>query len=143
IKPQESINMNFIISVGEEKEEVLNNLQKFNSVENIKNEFKLSKARIEAESRYLGIKGKDIENYQKMLGYIIFDDSVKSVISEKLNKREYRQSDLWKYGISGDIPIILVKIQNVNDIYCIKEILKAYEFFKTKNIKTEVVILDE
>src|SRR5699024_7755334 len=85
----------------------------------------------------------DIENYQKMLGYIIFDDSVKSVISEKLNKREYRQSDLWKYGISGDIPIILVKIQNVNDIYCIKEILKAYEFFKTKNIKTEVVILDE
>ena len=143
IKAQESINMNFIISVGEEKEEVLNNLQKFNSVENIKNEFKLSKARIEAESRYLGIKGKDIENYQKMLGYIIFDDSVKSVISEKLNKREYRQSDLWKYGISGDIPIILVKIQNVNDIYCIKEILKAYEFFKTKNIKTEVVILDE
>ena len=50
---------------------------------------------------------------------------------------------MWKYGISGDNPIILVKIQNINDIYCIKEILKAYEFFRTKNVEVEIVILDE
>ena len=53
------------------------------------------------------------------------------------------QSELWKYGISGDLPIILVKVKDVNDIDIIKEILKAYEFFRIKNISIELVILDE
>ena len=37
----------------------------------------------------------------------------------------------------------LVKMKNVNDNYVIKEVLKAYEFFRTKNIEVEIVILDE
>ena len=53
------------------------------------------------------------------------------------------QSDLWKYGISGDFPIILVTITDVNDIYVVRQILKAYEFFRVKNIQTEIVILNE
>ena len=52
-------------------------------------------------------------------------------------------AELWKYGISGDVPIILVKMKNVNDKYVIKEVLKAYEFFRTKNVEVEIVILDE
>ena len=55
----------------------------------------------------------------------------------------YQKDQLWKYGISGDLPIILIKIRDVNDGYVIREVLKAYEFFRTKNIQTEVVILDE
>lgn len=58
-------------------------------------------------------------------------------------KQEYRQSELWKYGISGDLPIILLKVKDVNESYVIKEVLKAYEYFRTKNIETELVILDE
>ena len=33
----------------------------------------------------------------------------------KLPKRKYEQSELWKYGISGDIPIILVKIKDIKE----------------------------
>lgn len=143
IKAQETVYIDLVLSVGENKENILKNLEKYKLSENVKNEFELSKARVEAESRYLRVKGKDIEVYQKILSYIIFDNPIRNIFAEKRNKREYSQSDLWKYGISGDLPIILVKIQNINDIYCIKEILKAYEFFRTKNIQTEIVILDE
>ena len=51
--------------------------------------------------------------------------------------------ELWKYGISGDLPIILVKIKDVNDAYVVQEVLKAYEFIKTKNLEVEIVIIDE
>ena len=60
------------------KEKTLENLKKYEAQENIKNVFELSKARIEAESRYLRVKGKDISIYQKMLSYIIFDDQLKA-----------------------------------------------------------------
>ena len=144
IKSQEKVVVDFILSVGEEKEQVIQNLEKYISFENVKNEFALSKARVEAETRYLNIKGKDIKMYQKLLSYIIFDNSVKSVEKEKINHiQTYKQSDLWKYGISGDLPIILVKMKNANDVQGLKEVLKAYEYFRTKNVETEIVIMDE
>ena len=90
------------------------------------------------------MKGSDIAIYQKMLSYILFDNPVKTQVIENTKiQNNYKQSDLWKYGISGDLPIILIKVKNVSDSYIVKEVLKAYEFFRTKNIQTEIVIIDE
>ena len=143
IKPQETVYVDLILSVGEEEKKVKENLEKYLIFENVKNEFQLSKARVEAENRYLGVKGRETVIYQKILSYIIFGSPLKSVKLKKLITGEYKQSDLWKYGISGDLPIILVKLQDVNDSYIVKEVLKAYEFFRSKNVETEIVILDE
>lgn len=143
IKPGQKSVINLIISVEEDKNKAKENIIKYKSEENIKKTFELSKAQIEAQSRYLRIKGKEIQDYQKMLGYIIFNNPAKKVAIEKIPKQRFKQSELWKYGISGDIPIILVKVKDINESYVIKEVLKAYEFFKTKNVDTEVVILDE
>ncbi len=161
IKPGESITLNLIITVSEEKEKIEENIQKYINSENIKRAFELSKVRVEEEARYLGIKGKDIENYQKILSYLIVQNPMKKVYfkNKKTNnkkqynireneynmqeKQNYQVHDLWKYGISGDLPILLVKIKDVNDVYVIKEILKAYEFFKVKNIEIDLIILNE
>ena len=143
IKPEETIFIDLVISAGNNKKEVIENLEKYTANSDSKRIFELSKARVEAESRYLEVKAKDIEIYQKILSYIIFENPIKRLNTENVPKRNYKQSELWKYGISGDLPIILVKIKDANDIDVIKQILKAYEYFKSKNIEVELVILDE
>ncbi len=129
--------------MGENRQKTIENIKKYKVEENVEKAFELSRAKNEAQSRYLRIKGTQIRQYQKILSYIIFANPAKKAILEKLPKRKYEQSELWKYGISGDIPIILVKIKDINDSYIIKEILKAYEFIKTKNFEVEIVIVDE
>ena len=143
IKPQEKININLVISVGTQEEVTLENLQEYKTDESINKVLDLAKAKVEAESRYLNIKGSDIECYQEMLSLLLFDNPLRIFNMEKLNNRKYSQSELWKYGISGDLPIILVQIKDLNDIYIVSEILKAYEFFRTKNIKVEIVFLNQ
>lgn len=142
LKPNEVKNLDLILSVGFNKEKAIENLEKYKIEENVKKAFELSKARTEAESRYLRIKGKDIENFQKMLSYIVFQNPAKSTIAEQFKNKTFNQSGLWKYGISGDLPIILVKINDANEAYVVKEILKAYEYFRTKNVFVDIVILD-
>ena len=143
LKPQEKIDLNLIISVSEEKKIAEENLKKYKVQENIEKAFELSKAQIEANSRFLNIKGKDIKEYQRLLSYIIFQNPAKKLNLENISKRDYAQSELWKYGISGDLPIILVKIKDINDSHVVKEVLKLYEFARTKHIELELVILDE
>jgi cyclic beta-1,2-glucan synthetase len=41
------------------------------------------------------------------------------------------------------LPIITITIKYLNDVYVIKEVLKMYEYLRTKNLKTELVIIDE
>jgi len=144
VKPGKETILDFVLAVHEDKQMVIKNIKKYQSLQNVTKEFELAKARVEAESRYLSMKGTDIAIYQKMLSYMFFDNPIKAQNMENKQKQtSFHQSDLWKYGISGDLPIILLKIRNVNDAYIIKELLKAYEFFRMKNVETEVVILDE
>ncbi len=142
VLPEETVFVDLIISVENDREQCVQNLEKY-QISNIERTFEISKARCEAESRYLNVKGKEIELYQKMLSYILFDNPLKSKWLKNVPKEKYSQCELWKYGISGDMPIILVQIRNINDVYVIKQVLKAYEFFRTKNIFVEMVILNE
>ena len=139
----EKKSVNLILSVGYDKKFVKENLGKYKNQENIKRAFEISKIKAEAESLYLEINSKEIEIYQKVLGYILFFNPIRAKQIKKLNVTNFSQSDLWKYGISGDLPIILVKIRDINDIYVIKQVLKMYEFFRAKQIYVDLVFLDE
>ena len=141
IKPNEKGKIDLMLSVEYDKEVAVKNIEKYKSIENVTREFEIVKAKTEAEMRYLEIKGRDMDIYQTILGYILFDNPLKN--NSQFAYKVYEQKDLWKYGISGDLPIITVTIKFINDIYVIKQILKAYEYFKTKNIKIELVIIDE
>ncbi len=142
IKPNETVTMNLIITMSEQKEIVEENLKKYISHENVQRAFQLSKVRVEEEARYLNIKGKDIEVYQKLLSYLIVQNPLKKLYGKDIPKTYYTK-DLWQYGISGDFPILLVKIKDVNDSYVMEEVLKAFEYFKVKNIDIDLVILNE
>ena len=72
LKPKQTITLNLIITMSETREQIEENLKKYVSNENVKRAFELSKVRVEEEARYLGVKGKDIEVYQKLLSYLIW-----------------------------------------------------------------------
>ena len=143
IKPGEKIILNLIITISENKDEIEKNIKMYQNSENIERTFELSKARVEEENRYLGIRGKDIEKYQRLLSFILFQNPTRKLYLKNLHKNQYSQSSLWKYGISGDLPIIVVNIKDVNDIYVIEDLVKAYEYFQIKNIQLDLVILNE
>ena len=141
IQPQSSGYVDFLLSVENNKEIAKKNIEKYKLTENITREFEIMKAKTDAELRYLEIKGKEIDIYQTIAGYIIFDNPLKS--QKAFSNLQFKQSDLWKYGISGDLPIITITIKYLNDIYVVKEVLKMYEYLRTKNLQIELIILDE
>ena len=123
IRAKEKADVIFLVSVSNNKEEALNNLESLKSNEEISRILNISKARVEEESKYLRTDGDKILLYVKLLKYILKLNNIKT--SLKFYNAEV--NSLWRYGISGDNPIILVKIKNIEDIYVIEEIISAYE----------------
>ena len=141
IKSNEEICFNFLISISENKEEAINNIIEYKNEEKITKAFELSRAKADAVARYLDINSNEIKNYQKMLGYILFPNNINS--KKEYKKEFYAKEELWKFGISGDLPIIVVKIKNSNEVNVLREVLKAYEFFRMKNIQIDLVIINK
>lgn len=141
VPPEQKVTVDLVIAVGDEKENVIEMMHKYQVGETRKQVFALSRARVEAENRYLGLKGKQIERYQNLLFYIInHQNSLKTITHAP---KEAYKSTLWKYGISGDLPILLVRIRDVNDMDVVEEVLNAYEYYRIKNIAMDLVIVDE
>ena len=97
IAPKEKTSFNLILAVSENKEEVIQLIEKYKSEEGIKQVFELSRARLEAENRYLEISMENEEVYQKLLGYLLFQNYLKSLYIKKLPKELYTQDSLWKF----------------------------------------------
>ena len=53
------------------------------------------------------------------------------------------QPDLWSLGISGDLPIILVRISDIDQLNVAREALQAVEYWRMKRLAVDLVILNE
>ena len=50
---------------------------------------------------------------------------------------------LWAQGISGDLPIVLLRIDDVEDLAIARQLLQAHEYWRIKRLAVDLVILNE
>lgn len=142
IKPQETVFFDLVLYTEESEEFQIEKLAPYRNSDFIQKQFELSRAKTETENLYLGIKSRDLNLYQRLLSHLQ-DPILLKRVGRKKNEISAENPKLWKYGISGDSPILLAKISQINDVYVIDDLLKAYEFYRLKNIPIEFVILNE
>ena len=53
------------------------------------------------------------------------------------------QSGLWPHGISGDVPILLLRVVEENDLPLVRQVLQAQQYWRLKGLSADVVILNE
>ena len=53
------------------------------------------------------------------------------------------QAGLWPHGISGDLPILLVRVVEEDDLPLVRQVLQAQEYWRLKGLSADVVILNE
>ncbi len=54
-----------------------------------------------------------------------------------------KASTLWSQGISGDLPIVLVRIEEEDDLELVRQLLRAHEYWRLKHLAVDLVILNE
>lgn len=93
--------------------------------------------------RHLSIGVDDAHLYQKLASHIIYANTALRPNSRFLMQDLGAQSQLWQLGISGDRPIVLVRIDDIEDIEIIHQILNAFVYWKTKRLVVDLVIMND
>ncbi len=140
IKAKEKANVNLLISVSENRQDAIENLEEVKSEEEIVRILNIARIRSEEESKYLQIDGRKIELYVRVLKYLLRNTEN---INIQNNIKDFDINSLWKYGISGDNPIMMVKIRNIEDKYVIEDVINAFEYYRAKRVFIDLLILNE
>src|SRR5665647_2772531 len=53
------------------------------------------------------------------------------------------QSGLWPHSISGDLPIVLLRIDEIDDMAQVRQLLRAHEYWRMKRLAVDLVIVNE
>src|SRR5688500_2965660 len=53
------------------------------------------------------------------------------------------QSNLWKYRLSGDLPIVLVRVSEASSLPLVRQLLHAQEYWRVKGLHADLVIVNE
>lgn len=91
----------------------------------------------------LNITEADAQLYEKMASAIIYTSSSRRADPRLLITNRRRQSGLWSYSISGDLPIVLLHIENADNIDLVKHLIKAQAYWRRKGLVVDLVILNE
>jgi len=92
--------------------------------------------------QHLNISADDSVLFERLASRVIGTDSSLRPTADLLTANELGQNSLWPHGISGDIPILLVRVLD-DDLTVVREALEAQEYWRLKGLKADLVILNE
>ena len=73
----------------------------------------------------------------------VFGTDVSCSSPDALARNTLSQPNLWGYGISGDLPIVLVRVGGVDALTLVRQVLLAQEYWRVQGLRADVVILNE
>lgn len=144
VPANESVSVYLLVGFGRSKEQVKEIVNVYDTKQTLDKEFKISTLMNVIDTRNLNITGENMRTYNIMLNFLYQTTriSVTEDRMELLRNNALGQSGLWKFGVSGDRPIIIAEIKKIEDMSFIFEILKAFEYYKNKSIFIDLIIIN-
>ena len=140
-----STSVYLLIGFGRSREQIEEMVKVYDSQSALEKAFRISTLMNVMDTKNMNISGENMRTFNIMLNYLYQTTRI-SVNEERMNflrKNALGQTGLWKFGVSGDRPIITVEISDVSDMSFIHEILKAFEYYKNKSIFVDIIIINK
>ncbi|HKY22593.1 MAG TPA: glucoamylase family protein [Vicinamibacterales bacterium] len=142
VPPGVTVRLSFATVVGENEDGVRALIEKYHDPQVSARAFALASTHSEIELRYLGVSREDEARYQRLAARVIYaDPRLRS--PEAVLRNTGTPPDLWKYGISGDLPIVLVTVADGGEVGLAKELLRGQEYLRARGFVFDLVILNE
>jgi cyclic beta-1,2-glucan synthetase len=93
--------------------------------------------------RHLSISSDEALLFERLASRVLFADSSLRAGPDTITSNELGQAGLWPHGISGDLPILLVRVVGDEDVLLVRQVLQAQEYWRLKGLKADVVIVNE
>jgi cyclic beta-1,2-glucan synthetase len=143
VPPGTTARIVFTTIAAQTRQQALDLADKYRDARAFERTLTLAWTQAQVELHHLGIDSEEAHLFQRLANAVIYSDASLRPSSDALGRTNVDISTLWAQGISGDLPIILARIDNEQDVEMIRQLLRAHEYWRMKHLSADVVIINE
>jgi len=143
LDPEESVTINMVSGIGEDREGALSLVEKYQDRRLADRVFDLAWTHGQVLLRQSNASEADAQLYGRLAGSIIYANASLRADPSVLIKNRRGQSGLWGYAISGDLPIVLLQIEDPANIDLVRQLVQAHAYWRLKGLAVDLVIWNE
>jgi cyclic beta-1,2-glucan synthetase len=132
----------FTTAVAETREEALALADQYHDLHGVTRAFELAWAHSQVELRHLRLSAEEAHMYQRLAAHILYaGPTLRSADAVLANQQG--QPGLWRHGISGDRPIVLVRLADARELPLVRQLLAAHAYWRLKGLAVDLIILND
>lgn len=143
IEPGSTELVNFVTGAARTKEEALQLIRKYHETYHISRAFEMAWSHADVEIRDQQFTLSRIRDFQRLAAGLFFNVGRLRASSDIITKSTLPQAGLWRLGISGDEPIVLMVVNDTDQLKTAEELLLAHEYLRRRGLRFDLVILNE
>ena len=142
LRPGERVQVALVTLASDSREKAVELAAKYGDVGSAHRAFRLAWTHAQLELRHLRIKPIEAQLYQQLAGHVIYPHLHMRASAERMASNVLGQSRLWAHGISGDLPIVAITIEEAEHLDAVQELLVAHDYWRVRGLTCDLVILN-
>nr|WP_298684955.1 glucoamylase family protein [uncultured Dongia sp.] len=143
IQGRTTVRVAFWTIVAASREKLLDLIDRHQDANAFQRAATLAWTQAQVQLRHLSIDPEEANTFQQLASHLLYANNALRPTEEMIRRGRGPQSGLWQQGISGDAPIVLLRIDDVEDVAVVHQALRAHEYWRMKQISVDLVILNE
>lgn len=143
LKPGQSMSLDFITGAADQREQALQLIQHYQDRHFANRALKLASTQSIAMLRQLNASEADAVLYRRLASAVLYAQPRLRADASILLQNRRGQSGLWGYAISGDLPIVLLKIAQVEQLELARQLIQCHGYWRLKGLKVDLVIWND
>ncbi len=135
--------VNIILGVTETRDEALSLIEQYQGTRRAERAFDLAWTHSQVTLHHIGVTPAEARLYGKLAGALVYADPAHRADPSVLRNNRRGQSGLWSHGISGDSPIVLLRISDPSKLEIVRQVVRAHSYWRMKGLTVELMILNE
>jgi cyclic beta-1,2-glucan synthetase len=104
--------------------------------------FSMAFTHVHITLQHLGLNDEQAMLFDRLASRVFGSDNT-LISPTDLAANVFGQPNLWGFGISGDLPIVLVRVLDTESLPLVRQLLNAQEYWRVKELRADLVILNE
>ncbi len=143
LDPEKSATINIVTGIGETRDACLGLVAKYQDRRLADRVFDLAWSHSQVVLRQLNATEGDAQLYGLLASSVLYANGSLRADPGLLIRNRRGQSGLWGYSISGDLPIVLLRIGDPAHIELVRQLVQAHAYWRLKGLAVDLVIWNE
>ncbi|TVR02610.1 MAG: cyclic beta 1-2 glucan synthetase [Deltaproteobacteria bacterium] len=92
---------------------------------------------------HVGANPADARRFEELAAAVISPIAVFRAPGTVLRRNRKGQSGLWRYAISGDLPIVLLHVRDAANLQLVRDLLRAHAYWRMCGLTTDLILCNE